>query len=182
MAGAEVPGRLDLSGIAPLKENRDRGESRGSSPPTPPYIRVRIRRFIGLSAGVLSHQRWRRTRRIPPHRLRSLRAAPSGIHPFPSLQRPGHLDFRPCDRFEVSVSSRPFQCSGLRRNAFRLLCPLLTSPMRSQALRLAQSGFPDAPEISRGKTDRLRRTPAGFTTPVLDGRGLRDHWLARPAG
>jgi hypothetical protein len=28
--------------------NRDRGESRDSSPPTPPYIRVRIRRFNGL--------------------------------------------------------------------------------------------------------------------------------------
>jgi hypothetical protein len=40
----------------------------------------------------------------------------------------------------------------------------------------------DAIGISRGKTDRLRRTPAGFTTPVLDGRGLRDQWLARPAG
>jgi len=29
--------------------NRDRGESRDSSPPTPPYVRVRIRRFDGLS-------------------------------------------------------------------------------------------------------------------------------------
>ena len=28
--------------------NRDRGEPRGSSPPTPPYVRVRIRRFGGL--------------------------------------------------------------------------------------------------------------------------------------
>jgi hypothetical protein len=35
--------------------------------------------------------------------------------------------------------------------------------------------------ISRGKTDRLRRTPAGFTTPALDGCGLRDHCaLVRP--
>src|SRR6266487_4679582 len=64
----------------------------------------------------------------------------------------------------------------------RLLCPLLTSPPRSRALRPAQSEFPDTPEISQGKTDRLRRTPAGFTTPVLDGRGLRDHLLARPTG
>ena len=51
----------------------------------------------------------------------------------------------------------------------------------SRALRPAQSGLPDAPEISRGKIDRLPRTPAGFTTPVLDGCGLRDHLLARPA-
>jgi hypothetical protein len=29
--------------------NRDRGKPHGSSPPTPPYVRVRIRRFGGLS-------------------------------------------------------------------------------------------------------------------------------------
>src|ERR1700694_3923654 len=29
--------------------DRDRGESHDSSPPTPPYVRVRIRRFDGLS-------------------------------------------------------------------------------------------------------------------------------------
>jgi hypothetical protein len=29
--------------------DRDRGESRDSTPPTPPYVRVRIRRFDGLS-------------------------------------------------------------------------------------------------------------------------------------
>src|SRR5262245_37782327 len=33
-------------------------------------------------------------------------------------------------------------------------------------------------QTSRGKTDRLHRTPAGFTTPTLDDRGLRDHLLA----
>src|SRR5215204_6131809 len=31
------------------RNNRDRGEPRGSAPPTPPDIRVRIRRFGGLS-------------------------------------------------------------------------------------------------------------------------------------
>src|SRR5215210_3242871 len=35
--------------------NRDRGEPRGSAPPTPPYVRVRIRRFGGLSAGLGAH-------------------------------------------------------------------------------------------------------------------------------
>jgi transposase len=49
----------------------------------------------------------------------------------------------------------------------RLLCPLLTSPLRSRAARPAQSGLPDASEISRGKTDRLHHTPAGFTTRPL---------------
>ena len=43
-------------------------------------------------------------------------------------------------------------------------------------------GFPDTAQTSRGKTNRLHRTPAEFTTPALDGRGLRGHWPARPAG
>ena len=71
--------------------------------------------------------------------------------------------------------------SGLRWIA-HLLCPLLTSPVRSRTLLPAQSGSPDTPEISRGKNGRLRRTLAGFTTPTLDDRGLRDPLLARPAG
>ena len=36
-------------------------------------------------------------------------------------------------------------------------------------------GLPDTAQTSRGKIDRLHRTPAGFTTPALDGYGLRDH-------
>src|SRR5450830_21432 len=39
--------------------DRDRGEPRGSSPPTPPCVRVRTRRFAGLSVGYLSRQRRR---------------------------------------------------------------------------------------------------------------------------
>src|ERR1700720_1130495 len=35
--------------------DRDRGEPRGSSPPTPPYIRVRIRRF-GRLGSMFGHQ------------------------------------------------------------------------------------------------------------------------------
>jgi len=59
----------------------------------------------------------------------------------------------------------PFHRSGLRRSALRLICPLLTSPPRSRTLPCAQSKNSDTSETSRGKTDRLRRTPAGFTTP-----------------
>src|ERR1039457_6958183 len=59
--------RLDcpLSAISRLMHcnmigaNRDRGEPRGSSPPTPPCVRVRTRRFAGLSIGDLSRQRRR---------------------------------------------------------------------------------------------------------------------------
>ena len=43
-------------------------------------------------------------------------------------------------------------------------------------------GVPDTAQTSRGKIDRLHRIPAGFTTPALDGCGLRDIALARPAG
>jgi len=35
--------------FSPEGGNRDRGKPRGSSPPTPPDMRVRIRRFGGLS-------------------------------------------------------------------------------------------------------------------------------------
>src|SRR5713226_781285 len=31
--------------FSPTSLDRDRGEPRGSTPPTPPYVRVRIRRF-----------------------------------------------------------------------------------------------------------------------------------------
>src|SRR6266849_6485655 len=42
--------RHHQSRLACLKRamDRDRGEPRGSSPPTPPYVRVRIRRFEKL--------------------------------------------------------------------------------------------------------------------------------------
>ena len=43
-------------------------------------------------------------------------------------------------------------------------------------------GIPDTAQTSRGKTGRLRRTPAESTIPALDGYGLRGHLPARPAG
>src|SRR5882724_1088957 len=112
----------------------------------------------------------------------ALRAAPSGASPFPRRsegQLPGFSAAWPTRDFHIQAS---FQRSGLQRNSFRLLRRLLTSPPRSRSLQPAQSGVPDTTEISRGKIDRLPCTPAGFTTPVLDDRGLRDHVLARPAG
>jgi hypothetical protein len=38
----------------------------------------------------------------------------------------------------------------------------------------------DTRQISRGKSDSLPRTPAGFTAVILDGHGLRSVLLARP--
>src|SRR5207248_950718 len=60
-----------------------------------------------------------------------------------------------------------------------LLCPLLTSAMRTG--RLAASSVPkDTVQISRSKPDSLPRTPAGFTVLALDGYGLCDILPARP--
>src|ERR1700694_5770655 len=41
---------MQICSQGPGADNRDRGEPRGSTPPTPPYVRVRIRRFGGLSS------------------------------------------------------------------------------------------------------------------------------------
>ena len=49
VVGAEADGRSGFWLLVARLSNRDRGDSRLSSPPTPPYMRVRIRRFGGLS-------------------------------------------------------------------------------------------------------------------------------------
>ena len=102
--------------------------------------------------------------------------------PFPVTPKARQLDFRPHGRSEVSTFERSCHRSGLRRSALRLLCPLLTSAPRSTLLTdRSVSDAGDTSRISRGKIDRLRRTPAGFTTPVLDDPGLRDNCsLVRP--
>jgi hypothetical protein len=72
-----------------------------------------------------------------------------------------------------------------RTDGFGLLCPLLTSA--SQWGRLsASSVLPrrkpvrDTAQTSRGKLDRLPRTPAGSTSQALDGWGLCGKLSARP--
>ncbi len=163
------------------RQNRDRGEPRDSSPPTPPYIRVRIRRFTGLSANGFLFVRARGSdsghRRVGFGCFEQRRL---GFTLSRRSERPATWIFNRMATRDSHI--QVFQRSGLQRNSFRLLCRLLTSPPRSRALRLAQSAFPDATEISRGKIDRLPCTPAGFTTPSLDDHGLRDDLLARPAG
>ena len=78
---------------------------------------------------------------------------------------------------------RPLPFLPFRRSApiqwcdcVQLLCPLLTSA------RDSQGPSQRARQISRGKLNRLPRTPAGFTAPVLDGCGLRGAWPTRPTG
>jgi len=72
----------------------------------------------------------------------------------------------------------PFRVSvPLKRIGFaRLLCPLLTSGMRSPLLAersvrvvAARQFLPDTRQTSQVKLDNLRRTPAGFTALAFDG-------------
>jgi hypothetical protein len=50
--GSAYPSRLsvdaDIPALTLRARDRDRGEPLGSAPPTPPYVRVRIRRFEKL--------------------------------------------------------------------------------------------------------------------------------------
>ena len=82
-------------------------------------------------------------------------------HPKGQLQ----LVLLPLGRHETSRPTHHFQRSGLRPTEIGLLCPLLTSAPRSPASRRAQSRGRDTVQISRGKLDRLPRSPAESTVP-----------------
>ena len=110
------------------------------------------------------------------------RATPSGLHPFPSPQRPDNWIFgRMADLRSPRSSVLPTFGPSTKRAPPNMpsadSCAAIFDPYGSLSL---QAG--DTSQVSRGKIDRLHRTPAGFNTPVLDGRGLRDPLLARPAG
>src|SRR3954468_920214 len=107
--------------------------------------------------------------------------AARGFTPYLRPKGQLQLAFLPLDPHEITAL---FAHSAVRAfvGLSQLLCPLLTSLPRSRGLRPAQSGKPNPTEISRGKLARLRRTPAGSTTPALDGPGLRSDVPARPAG
>jgi hypothetical protein len=105
------------------QRNRDRGEPHGSAPPTPPDIRVRIRRFNGLSTGGLSRRAGEsdngaRRNGFGPFERR-VQASP-----FPVAAKASDLDIRPHSRFEVSTSKRPsiVQAFGETRSAYYALC------------------------------------------------------------
>ncbi len=91
------PGLFSAPALASLRRNRDRGEPHGSTPPTPPCIRVRTRRFDGFKLrNGLAGRRGRACRRQPPgvrgrhapYGLRSLGLRRSGLHPSPPAPRP----------------------------------------------------------------------------------------------
>ena len=86
----------------------------------------------------------------------------------------------------VPFPARPICCSTFRRwsaslalPTTNLLCPLLTSAPRSGTLAVP-SVLADTMQISRGKLDRLHRTPAESTALALMDTGLRRYGPARP--
>jgi hypothetical protein len=102
-------------------------------PPTPPYVRVRIRRFAGLNGKSLfcCHRSFDISNRRASFDSSDQRQ--SGFHPFPPFR--GRLSgIQSHGQCDITASTRHFQRSGLRRNSFRLLCPLLTSALRSGRL------------------------------------------------
>src|SRR5216684_4818147 len=119
--------------------DRDRGEPRGSSPPTPPYIRVRIRRFDGLSTVGVSRRAGESDSGVRRNGFgpfeRRIRASP-----FLIATKASDLDIRPHGRFEVSTSKRPSIVQAFSKT--RLLRPLLTSAPRSDRLAAASVSLP----------------------------------------
>ena len=94
------------------------------------------------------------------------------------------LSFRP----SATVSARPIRCSAFRPWSASLASPTALPTMPSAdscaAVRsprgVLSSRSRNTTQVSPGKFDRLRRTPAGSTTSVFDGSGLRDSLPARP--
>src|SRR6266567_9241984 len=115
-----------LRGVPPKHAgwlDRDRGESHDSSPPTPPYIRVRIRRFDRLSTVGVSRRAGESDSRVRRRGFgpfeRRIRASP-----FLIAAKASDLDIRPHGRFEVSTSKRPsiVQAFSETRSAYYAFC------------------------------------------------------------
>jgi len=161
-----------------IRVNRHRGEPHGSSPATPPDMRVRIRRFgwIELCCGRagFSDTRFAVNVSDPPQG-----AVGASLRPSPSKASRSWLFCR----LPLIESRRLLAASfrlGLRRSrAYYARCCLLPHD-RSGSLH-PQSRFRDMQQTSRDKNNRLQRASAGFTTSALDGYALRGHLPARPA-
>ena len=89
------------------------------SPPTPPDIRVRIRRFAGLSGNSCCCCRRSLDGSNRRASFDSSDQRQSGFHPFPPFR--GRLPgIQSHSRGDIAASTRHFQRSGLQRNSFRL--------------------------------------------------------------
>jgi len=100
--------------MSPRQENRDRGESRLSSPPTPPDKRVRIRRFDEL-VPCRTAQRPEVQRNAPPMVVSPLVEFHCRLHPLPtrSSSTRGLIGWRIATH-ETRFSTTPSHRSGLR--------------------------------------------------------------------
>src|SRR6202011_3032936 len=98
--------KSDIAPCPKSAKDRDRGEPRGSSPPTPPDIRVRIRRFDGISTVGVSRRAGESNSGVRRNGFgpfeRRIRASP-----FLIAAKASDLDIRPHGRCEVSMSKRP---------------------------------------------------------------------------
>jgi hypothetical protein len=72
------------------------------------------------------------------------------------------------------------ECLSSLTDVGGLICPLLTSALRSDHLSTASVAAADTEQISWGKLSRLPCTAVGSTLRTLDGYGLRGKWAARP--
>jgi len=158
--------------------NRDRGEPRGSAPPTPPCVRVRTRRFGWLSVATnagLSVACSAAASSVPF-------SVAFGASPLLSPGKASHhwTIFCRCLATRSSLLLTSPYRSGLRCALAHLLCPLLTPAPRSGFLTVPSVPLRDTVQASRGKPNRLHRTPAGFTATTLGGSGLCYPLLTRP--
>jgi hypothetical protein len=114
----------------------------------------------------------------------------SGFGPFPTgasgfTRHLGSQGGLPSSFLPHARASSPFYLPFHRLGLRRITPPTMPSADFSAAitgLTIRSVRFRTRRRSPEVKIDRLHRTPAEFTTPVLDGRGLRDHRLARPIG
>ena len=159
------------------EHNRHRGSGHPLSPATPPYMRVRIRRFDQLiprsacGLGVCgSRTPCGFTSRV------SIRCGFTALC-LPKACRSRMASAIPPSRTQALLTLPIVQAFVARATTTPSadFCPAF-------AMSYDTTSHPRQPrQISRDKLDRLPRTTAGFTTSALDGYGLRDHLLARPA-
>jgi hypothetical protein len=145
---------------------RDSGEPRGSSPPTPSYIRVRIRRFGRLSGHVFP-QEGRPPgfgKRVSPRTLRSLHHRAVGLHPSVLASRPGTTGVLP---------------NGFSRSPERpcLHYVVMSSPIPSKLqlhiISAAARQWPHLPELlslQRNPIIALRCRRVGAVHSIISGR------------
>ena len=126
-ARAKINGGMSTqkeSAIQSVLLNRDRGESRDSSPPTPPYVRVRIRRFAGLSTDGFVLRPCQRLNRGFPRAGFGPSSSAVRASPFPAVLKASDLDFLPHGQFEISTSKHlsSVQAFSETRSAYYAVC------------------------------------------------------------